>query len=64
MNELGANKWLVYYKYTDMNGHTVEESEVISLWANEMELNNILRRLSPRIDRKRDIVIMNMVKLR
>ena len=47
-----------------MNGHTVEESEVISLWVNEVELNNILRRLAPRIDRAKDIVIMNMVKLR
>ena len=62
MNELGMSKWLVYYKYTDMDGHTVEDSKVISLWVNEVELNDILRKLKPKT--KTNIVIMNMVRLK
>ena len=60
MNELGRNKWLVYYKYTDVNGHIVEDSEVISLWVNEVELDNIVKKLKP----KTKVIIMNMVKLK
>lgn len=56
------SKWLVYYKYTDMDGHTVESSEVISLWVNEVELDDIVKKLKPKT--KTNIVIMNMVKLK
>lgn len=62
MNELGMNKWLVYYKYTDMEGHIVEDSKIISLWVNEVELDNIVKKLNPKT--KTTIVIMNMVKLK
>lgn len=57
------NKWLVYYKYMNMEGHMVEDNKIISLWANELELNLILKKLNPRIEPTR-IVIMNMVKLK
>ena len=60
MNELGKSKWLVYYKYRDANGCLVEDSEVISLWGNEVELDNIVKKLKPRTK----AIIMNMVKLK
>lgn len=56
------SKWLVYYKYMDMEGHTVEDSKIISLWVNEVELDIILKKLNPKGDTT--IVIMNMVKLK
>ena len=56
------SKWLVYYKYTNMEGHTIEDNEIISLWVNELELDIILKKLSPK--GKTTIVIMNMVKLK
>ncbi|MGM9544870.1 MAG: hypothetical protein ACI3T9_07765 [Romboutsia timonensis] len=58
------SKWLVYYKYTDMEGHTVEDNEIISIWANELELNIILKKLKPRTNMTTNIVIMNMIKLK
>ena len=64
MNELGMSKWLVYYKYRDMDGHMIEESEVISLWINEVELKDILKKLAPKTNETRNIVIMNMVRLK
>ncbi len=64
MNELGMSKWLVYYKYRDMDGHMTEESEVISLWINEVELKDILKKLTPKTNATRNIVIMNMVRLK
>lgn len=63
MNELGMNKWLVYYRYMNMEGHMVEDNKIISLWANELELDIILKKLNPRIEPTR-IVIMNMIKLK
>lgn len=56
------SKWLVYYKYTNMEGHIVEDSKIISLWVNELELDIILKKLNPK--GKTTIVIMNMVKLK
>lgn len=64
MNELGMSKWLIYYKYRDMDGHMIEESEVISLWINEVELKDILKKLTPKTNATRNIVIMNMVRLK
>ena len=64
MNELGMSKWLVYYKYRDMDGPMIEESEVISLWINEVELKDILKKLAPKTNETRNIVIMNMVRLK
>lgn len=58
------NKWLVYYKYTDMNGHIVEDNEIIPIWDNELELNVILKKLTPRTNTPRNVVIMNMIKLK
>lgn len=64
MNELGMSKWLVYYKYRDMDGHMIEKGEVISLWINEVELKDILKKLTPKTNATRNIVIMNMVRLK
>ena len=56
------SKWLIYYKYTNMEGHIVEDSKIVSLWVNELELDIILKKLNPK--GKTTIVIMNMVKLK
>lgn len=56
------SKWLIYYKYTNMEGHIVEDSKIISLWVNELELDVILKKLNPKD--KTTIVIMNMVRLK
>lgn len=56
------SKWLVYYKYTNMEGHIVEDNKIISLWDKELELDVILKKLNPK--GKTTMVIMNMVKLK
>ena len=58
------SKWLVYYKYTDMNGHTVEDNKIISLWEKELELDVILKKLTPKTSTPRSLVIINMIKLK
>ena len=55
------SKWLIYYKYTNMEGHTIEDNEIISLWEKELDLDIILKKLNTG---SITIVIMNMVKLK
>ena len=55
------SRWLVYYKYTNMEGHTIEDNEIISLWEKELDLDIILKKLNAR---STTTVIMNMVRLK